>query len=219
MRFFQKYILLCAAFFISIQLSLAQEVETEQEFQTWTSFTLQKKLGKGLSLDIKPQLRFENTEIDKGLFDAGLQYKWNNFIKTKAIYRFGLENKTETNEISHRFALDLKGEREWNRWEGSLRLRMSTITDFEEEDNDGLNLRYRAKMAYNLPKTSLKPYISAELFQDLEAQQFSKVRYSTGASYKLFKHNYIGFRYSLDYYLLKYKNRHIISLNYKIKIK
>jgi len=78
-------------------------------------------------------------------------------------------------------------------------------------------LRYKAALGYDIKSCKLTPTISAELFHQLADNEMYKVRYKLAVDYKIFKNNYVGASYRLDYYLKKYENNHIFSIGYKLK--
>ncbi|MEO9964817.1 MAG: DUF2490 domain-containing protein [Reichenbachiella sp.] len=190
--------------------------QVENEFSSWYSFKLQKKLGSGWHLFINPEVRLDGLEVDKFLVESGVKYKINKYLSTKATYRFTADQKSDRTEYSHRIAFDLKGQTKLGNFEPEVRLRYTTITDFDEDPNNKY-LRYKAQLGYNIPKNKLTPYVSLEAFQELSENDLTKMRYSIGGDYKLKKNNYIGLSYKLDYFLDEYKNRHIIGINYKLK--
>ena len=78
-------------------------------------------------------------------------------------------------------------------------------------------MRYKASLDYNIPNSKITPFVAVEAFQKLSDADLYKMRYAAGFDYKLFKKNYIGVDYKFDYYQNEYKNRHILSVGYKIK--
>ncbi|MEP2026807.1 DUF2490 domain-containing protein [Reichenbachiella sp.] len=198
-------------------LAFGQDAQSiSNESASWYSFTVQKKLGAGWYLFINPEIRLKEWEVDKYLLETGIKYKINKYLSTTATYRFTADQKSDHLEYSHRLALDLKGQTKIGDFEPEIRLRYTGIADFEE-DPDTKYLRYKALLAYDIPKNKLTPYLAAEAFQGLTNDDFTKMRYSIGADYKLKKGNSIGLSYKLDYYLEEYKNKHIIGLKYKLK--
>lgn len=194
----------------------AQEVENE--VQTRTSVKASFKPVKKLKISISPELRFdEKFTLDKSLIEGEIEYKAMKFLTLGAAYRF-VANQRETKdaEYLHRFAYSATAKKDFNRFETSFRLRYSNYAD--EEEGEGTEfLRYKIACKYDIPKCKITPFVSAEMFQDLDASALHKMRYAAGANYKLFKKNSIGVSYKLDYYNKEYRNKHIISLGYKIK--
>lgn len=212
-----KIIILLAALLASSVILKAQNVVNE--FQGRTAIQLEYSPIKHLKLNISPELRFdENFSLDKYHIEAAASYKLSKLFVVGANYRF-IINPRETKETEYysRYAFFAKLKKKLGDFEPSLRLAYSNYAD-EDDDNADNYLRLKAAVEYDIPKCKFTPVISAEGFQNLTEKELSKMRYSAGVDYKLFKKNYIGVRYKLDYYRTEYKNRHIVSLEYKIKL-
>ncbi len=215
MRKLKKNIWLALGFLFLIPAVNAQEVTNEQ--QTRTEFELVFKPFKKTKLSFIPQLRFdEDFSLDKYLVETELEYNAFKFLEFGATYRFEVNPRdTKSTEYQHRFSLDATAKNDFNRFEAAFRLRYSNYADDDITDNEFL--RYKASLKYDIKKCKLTPMMAVEAFQQLDDGKLYKMRYTVGADYKLFKKNYIGLSYKFDYYKNEYKNKHIISLGYKIK--
>lgn len=136
--------------------------------------------------------------------------------------------------VRHRFNIDLGLSRSWGHFGFSLRERWqytyrpektATRYDFdnlhwEDKAVDGKAknvLRSRLQVKYDKPKCKWEPYASVELFN---AWNLQKVRYTAGLDWKLSKQHHVGLFY-------RYQNvsdddepnRHILGLNYQLKLK
>lgn len=194
-----------------------QAQEIENNFQTRTSAELSFEPLKKLKLNLIPELRFdENFALDKYLFEGEAVYKPVKFLSLGAIYRFGgnLRDNKDT-EYFNRFAFSAKAKKEFKRFEPAFRLRYTN--DADDEVNNEQFLRYKASLNYNIRKSKITPFVGVEAFQKLSDAELYKMRYTAGVDYKLFKKNYLGVSYKFDYYQKEYKNRHILSVGYKIK--
>ncbi|WP_075590210.1 DUF2490 domain-containing protein [Labilibacter marinus] len=208
--------LLFALFIFSGIATKAQEVENEM--QTRTSLKMSFKPAKKLKLSVTPELRFDDSFIlDKSLIEGELEYKPLKFLSLGAAYRFvANQRENKDTEYLHRFAYSATAKKDFSHFETSFRLRYSNYAD--EDSGEGTEfMRYKIACKYDIPKCKITPFVSAEMFQDLDASALHKMRYAAGANYKLFKKNSIGVSYKLDYYSKEYRNKHIISLGYKIK--
>lgn len=206
---------LIVTLFITGENVFAQEVTND--FETRTAVDLSFKPIKKLKLSLIPELRFdENFSLDEYLFEGEAEYKALNFLSFGAAYRFEVNPRdTKSTEYFHRYSFNTELEKELNRFETSFRLRYSNYAD--DEITDKSFLRYRAKLEYDIPKSKITPAVAVEAFHDLNENNLFKMRYTAGIDYKLFKNNYLGVDYKLDYYNNEYKNKHIISVGYKIK--
>ena len=207
--------LLFVAFLIVASESDAQEVENE--FQTRTLLDLCFKPFKKVKFTVSPELRFDdNFSLDKYLLEGEAEYKLSKLLSVATRFGFvgNLRNEKET-EYFGRYAFSTKFEKEFNRFEPSLRIMYSNYAD--DQVIDKKFLRYKVKLKYDIPNFKVNPFVSFQLFQGLNEGGLYKIRYAVGAEYKLFKKNYLGVSYKFDYYNKEYLNRHIFSINYKIK--
>ena len=207
--------ILLVALLAAASKSYAQE--TINELQTRTSLDLSFKPFKKVKFTLSPELRFdENFSLDKYLIEGEVEYKiWKPF-SVAARYGFvaNLRNKKNT-EYLGRYAFSAQIEKEFKHFEPSLQIMYSNYADDDVDDKNFL--RYKAGIKYDIPNCKITPFAAAQLFQDLNSGERYKARYAVGADYKINKKNYLGMSYKFDYYYTEYLNKHIISLNYKIK--
>jgi len=215
MRLFKKIRWLALGLLFLMPSARAQEVDNE--LRTRTELELVFKPIKKFKLSFMPQLRFdENFSLDKYLIESEVEYKALKFLELGATYRFIVNPRdTKDTEYYSRFAFSATAKKEFNRFESAFRLRYSNYADDEITDKEFL--RYKASLKYDIKKCKITPFMAVEAFQQLSDSKLYKMRYTVGADYKLFKKNYLGISYKFDYYKNEYKNRHIISLGYKIK--
>lgn len=214
-------ILILAAFlsallmFGLIKTTHAQAVENQYESRT--ALELSYKPIKNLKLSLIPEFRFdENFSLDKYLFEGEAEYKLWKFLEIGATYRFVVNPRdTKDTEYFNRYGFHTSAKKELGRFEPALRVKYSNYAD--DEITDKKFMRYKAEVEYDIKNFKLTPFVAAEAFQQLDDGGFYKMRYTAGFDYKLFKKNYLGARYKLDYYLKEYKNRHIFCVEYKIK--
>ncbi|MBQ3723533.1 MAG: DUF2490 domain-containing protein [Bacteroidales bacterium] len=88
--------------------------------------------------------------------------------------------------------------------------------DLGAKISDKWALRTRGKVAYAIPETRFKPYVSCELFT---TDKWEKTRYYLGTTCKLGEHS------TLDLFYLYYvmagvpnQERHVLGLGYAFKI-
>lgn len=206
-----------AALIISVITTTAIAQEISNEVQTRTELELAIKATKKLKLTISPQLRFdENFSLAKYHFEGGAQYKVHKLLSVGGKYRFIVNpRETKDTEYFNRYSFNATVKKDFDRFKPSFRLRYSNFADDEMSDENFL--RYKTSLKYDISKSKITPYIAAEAFQQLSANNLYKMRYSAGADYKLFKNNFLGLNYKLDYYTQEYRNRHIVSVGYKLK--
>lgn len=195
--------------------AIAQEVVND--FQSRANVEIGLKPIKHLKLSLIPELRFDETfSLDEYHIETEIEYEVLDFLSLGAAYRFTVNpRETKATEYLNRFALSATAKKEFGRLEPAFRLRYSNYAD--DEITDKRFLRYKASVKYDIANCKITPFVAAEAFQQLNDFQLYKMRYSFGLDYKLFKKNYIGLSYKLDYYKNELRNRHIVSIGYKIK--
>ena len=215
MRNFKKIYVLALGLLFLMPVVNAQEIDND--FQMRTELEVAFKPLKKVKLNFIPQLRFDdNFSLDKYLIETEVEYNAFKFLEFGATYRFVVNPRnTKSTEYNHRFAINATAKKDFKRFESKFRLRYSNYADDEISDKEFF--RYKASLKYDIKKCKITPYAAVEAFQQLNDGKLHKMRYTLGADYKLFKKNFLGLSYKLDYYKNEYKNRHIISLGYKIK--
>jgi len=214
-------ILILTAFLSMVMLfglrktTLAQEVENQ--YETRTELEVSYKPIKKLKLTLIPEFRFdENFSLDKYLFEGEAEYKVWKFLEYGATYRFVVNPRdTKETEYFHRFGFRTTVKKEFGRFQPSFRLMYSNYADDEIIDKEFM--RYKALLKYDIKNFKLTPFVATEAFQQFDGGGLYKMRYTAGFDYKLFKKNYLGASYKLDYYKKEYKNKHIFCIGYKIK--
>ncbi|WP_372755558.1 DUF2490 domain-containing protein [Labilibaculum sp.] len=198
----------------------AQDTETndvENDFESRTAFELNSKVAKNLKVSISPEFRFdENFSLDKYLLEGKASYEIIDHLSLGAGYRFYANKRdTKSTEYDNRFLLSVKYKNSIQRFEPSIK--MSYTNDSDDDSSSNL-LRYKGEVKYNIRKCKITPWIGAEAFHAVDDGDISKMRYFLGMDYKICKNNYIETSYKFDYFMNELKNKHIISIGYKIKL-
>ena len=186
------------------------------DFQTRTEVKLSLEPLDKFTLNLNPEVRWdESFGVSKYMLESGISYKPVKGLSLGASYRFIINPRTDkSTEYLHRFALYTSYKKKIKRFEPSLRVK---YTNYTEDITAGEFLRYRAKIEYDIKSCKITPAVSAEAFHDLSGSQIYKMRYGLGADYKLGKKSTLELGYMLDYYMLDYRNKHILTLGYKYK--
>ena len=159
----------------------------ENDFQTWSSFSLNKKIIKKTNLSIKQGVRFrENSSLYSKLFtDLKIKSKYNKHISYAVGYRY--INKWDIAlDISsqNRFYADVNYKNKLSkRFSYALRNRWQTQGDLFGYK---MTLRQKFGLDYNIKKTKLTPSISTEYFLNLE-DGINKLRSTIALGYPLAK--------------------------------
>lgn len=215
-----KLMLLTLIFCGASSISHAQEIENTNQYRIGLSMDWKMFDVKGLKFSLEPELRYgDGFSYERFQLESGIQYKTLGFLYFGASYRFIFEPSEEMTSAlgvdSHsRYSFHVGAKESFGRFTPSLRV---LYTNYNDEDyNDNRYLRYRAKVDYDIDNCKFTPNVYVEWFQDTNEGLLARVRYGAGVDYKVKKDRYLGLGYKLDYYTLKYKNRHIISLGYKV---
>lgn len=186
------------------------------DFQTRYELNLRLEPIKKLDLSLSPEVRLdESFEVSKYMLEARISYKPLKGLSLGGSYRFVINPRPDkATEYLHRFALFTSYKYSIKRFEPSLRIK---YTNYTEDASLGEFLRYRARLEYDIKGLKLTPMLSAEAFHDISGSQIYKMRYGFGAEYRFNKHNSLGLKYMLDYYMQDYYNKHIIKLGYTYK--
>jgi hypothetical protein len=197
-------------------LLIAQDVDKELEYRS--GIDLSYKLDKMWKISFVPEIRYDDSfSPDKYLFEGGLTYKPVKFLAFEGNYRYVVNPRTtKETEYFNQYALSLKGEKEFGRFNSELKIRYTN--DADDEITDEEFMRYKFLLDYNIPNCKFTPEIAMEVFQQLGNDGgMYKMRYVIGVNYKLFKNNYLEIAYKFDYHYTQLLNKHIVGLAYKIK--
>ncbi|MFA6618203.1 MAG: DUF2490 domain-containing protein [Candidatus Neomarinimicrobiota bacterium] len=177
--------------------------------------SLRVSLFKNVKFYLIPELRFNNNGLDESLTEAELKYSPLKNLDLGLSYRLTMDHKSnKPTEYIHRYSVFSAFEHEIGRFLPSLKIMFSNYNG----DNNLLNLlRYKANLEYDIPKLKVDPFLSAELFHQLENSTIYKIRYGLGADWRFIKDQSIGLSYKLDNYLNENKIKHIITLDYSYK--
>ncbi len=217
-KFWIKTLYISGAVLLIFSCEFSLNAQTvEKEWQTRIGAKASFDIIDNLTLEISPELRFDNEfKLDKYLLDGGLEYDLLKNLSAGVGYRL-LANKKNSGdtEYLHRYKFFAAYKAKIERWKPGFKLSYADYSDDEEEDSEFL--RPKVSLGYNIPKSKITPEIEVEYFYQIPSSDWYKVRYGFNLDYKINKRNYINLGYSLDYYLNEYFNRNIIEVCYKLK--
>ena len=211
------------------KFSKKTKLEGEVELRTRNDSKTLDRWNLGVSASHKP------TTWLKG--EVGYQWLYDNNRENITYNTSGSYNNWRPSYWGsrHRFHVGVTGSLDLGRFGFSLRERYqytyrpaatTTRYDFDNEWWEDTEvrakhkhvLRSRLKIDYNIPKSKLTPYVSAELFNDLS---LTKSRFTAGADYTLKKKHTFGvfYRYQVvnDNDDDNETNEHMIGLSYQFK--
>ena len=170
----------------------------ENDFQTWYSLSLQKKIIKKTSLTLKSGLRLrENSSLySKQFFDLKLKRRYNKRVFFASGYRYSTNwDKELQYSNNHRFYTDINYRNNFvKRLSYSIRNRWQTQGDM---DGYKMTLRQKLSVAYNIRKTKLSPSIATEYFLKLE-EGINKLRSTIALSHPITKNMELDLAYRIQ---------------------
>ena len=150
------------------------------------------------------------------MVEGKLTYEPFSFLDIAASYRINTEVKNKGNENYYRWAFDGQLQRDFNRFEGSVRGRVTNYTDSSEE-NPGTYFRPRTKLKYDIKNNKVEPYISYELFRNMTEAEWHKSRFDAGFTRDIGDLHRIGLYYRLHNYFDDKASVHILGIDYRLK--
>lgn len=196
----------------------------------WTELELSKEIVKNLKIELNPELRMlHDLKMDSYILEGGLSYKAMKYLTVAGYYRFEKEwdYKRKTGAFQgknsiNRLAFDVKSGFEFHRFNISGRIRYAKGLDSETNENE---IRYRAKVDYNIKGVKINPFASVELFDEKSVTEtekdaisgglkdINKIRYTAGLEYQLNKNNAFSVFYRLQDNRVKDVTSEIIGIS------
>lgn len=196
-------------------LFIANGQDVENEFQTRTSIGLSKEIIDDLTFEFSPELRWtDGISLDRYQLNAELEYKPIKHFYLSACYRFVAKDLKEDKEYLHRYQFNAIYKQKFKRWKPGIKV---SYCNYTEDNDNGAFLRYKAFVSYNIKKCKFSPEAAYEIIHQLDGNCIYKYRYKLGTDYKINKKISLSAAYKFDFYMLEYKNRHIIDLGMKYK--
>jgi hypothetical protein len=178
-------------------------IAQENDFQTWSSFSANKKIIKNTRLSVKTGLRLrENSSLYSKLFtDLKIKSKYNKHFSFAIGYRFSNDwNKQLELRQKNRFYSDIYYKDKYKkRFLFDARARLQIQGNIEEY---AATFRHKSALAYNIPKTKLEPSVALEYFLPFENMLIDKLRYTIGLSHPITKdlNAKIAYRIQKEFY-------------------
>ena len=170
----------------------------ENDFQSWYSLSLKKKLVKKIDLTLKSGVRYrENSSIlSKHFFDLKFRKKLNKRVSYATGYRLASNWDKELNlSKSHRFYFDLNYKNKlFKRFDYSIRNRLQNQGDI---NGYKMILRQKYLLSYNIRRTKLTPNLASEYFFNLY-DGVNKLRSTISISHPITKDLDFDFSYRIQ---------------------
>ena len=170
-------------------LAYAQEADYTTWAKTGVEYGLNGRLDLVGGLEWRTKDHLQTT--DRWGLDVGVKYALLSFLKVGGGYEIHYRNHgAEGWKFRHRYHADATLSARWMRLKFSLRERFQhTWNDVENE----LWLRSRFKLAYDIARSKVEPYVSVEMYNSLHRnEEFDvvRMRYRTGLSFPVFSENW-----------------------------
>ena len=210
-----KYAVWLAGLLITFQSSLhAQE---KDELATWINagFQYQVKPAFAVSAGLEWRTKDELDMTDRVGLDVGATYALLSFLKVGAGYEVHYRNREADGwKFRHRYHIDGTLSTSLQRIKFSLRERLQHTFD---ASSDEFRLRSRFKLAYDVPSSKLEPYVSVEMYNDLNRGRcfdIKRMRYRSGVVLPFFTRWEVDLFYCRQWEQDKQKNILGVSAEY-----
>ncbi len=201
---------------------------SQDDFGIWYGASAEHKLIGKLGLDLSGELRTNNnaSRIDEVFLEGGLSYKFNKYVSAGGAYRYTwFHETTDVYHGRHKWFVDVRGNLPLGDFDISGRIRFQERYKTYFEDNNDREpkstLRYKLKIAYNIPSFPVNPFIFSEIFCPVSSDKkrsVEKFRLAVGAEYKISKKQSVDAAYMFQRdYLPHITGINLITLSYNLK--
>ena len=174
--------------FLLLQVPTIRIAAQDVDNTTWAKLGVKYEVLPKLTLSSNLEWRTEDdlSMTDRWGLDVGGSYKMLSFLKIGAGYEVHYRNLEEAGwKFRHRYHVDGTLSHRIQRVKLSLRERFQHTFNAEEKE---FRLRSRLKVAYDIARCRLEPYVSVEMYNGLgrgEHFDVARMRYRTGLSFPL----------------------------------
>ncbi|MBI1977696.1 MAG: DUF2490 domain-containing protein [Candidatus Omnitrophica bacterium] len=218
------------AFVVLTSLFLSPLVWARDDFQYWSKYEISKELGPQFEVFYNPEFRLRDNASDFFYHEhrQGLRFKPSKYLTLSFNYLFARNQPQHGQPLwEHRGELDVTPKLDWGRLNFSVRgraeLRQVQGSSGEAEWRFRIQpgIAYRAKLL----GYQFKPYVSNDLYYDVERDAWNQNRLYLGVSFPLGK--FKGVRPSMDfYYMLRsqqnirddWNSNHIFGTKFSVRM-
>lgn len=181
---------ICLCVVLLVGMCIPAELWAQRpDFTTWLNLGAEYELRhSGFTLESGLEWRTEDRfrQTDRVGWNVDGSYKLLPWLKVGMGYELHLRNLDEEEwGFRHRYKLQATlSTRVWRRLKVSLREKFQHTLDGGEENE--LRLRTRLKLAYDVPRSGLEPYVSVEMYNGLargEHFDVTRMRYRGGLEF------------------------------------
>lgn len=227
-----KLILVALLMSTVIPSAIAQNQKNEEEstdLGASFAFELQKKLSTNLDISLEEELRLatNGSGFERNALTAGAGYSFlNKRMKVGLFYSYIYQYKEKGNQHRHRYYATLLYKQPLGRfelsWRGRIQGTYQKLKETSKKVNPSYVLRNKLEVTYNIRQSPWEPFLSAETSHSLNKKKDNglyRVRYLTGASYKINKMNSLSLFLRYDsYYKDEGPDLLGIGVGYKLKL-
>ncbi len=221
--FAKQYLLLLTLFLLAVSAKgqdiIHYDQVTSNDLRVRAGFEIKKELPRNIELEWSEELRMKDyvTTVDRINSSLSINYNGLNHFKFGAGYTFIAmwhNGKKSTDyekywDLRHRIHADVTGNIKYKRWKFSLRERfLATFRtddpDLLEKANPKLLLRSKVTAEYSIFGKPLKPYLSFEVSNTLNAPSYAQGNYidalrpEIGLKWRLTRRDALQFYYRFD---------------------
>lgn len=178
--------------------------QNNQDFLIWSGYKLKKTIAPGTSIRFRQEIRLRNnaSEVQKGLAEVEIRYKFNKYLSVGMSYRNSqIVQREFVFSSRHRMVTDLILKNKWKPVELSYRMRYQlNYRDIFTSENGRVPeqlLRHKFQAEIDLDKR-WAPYVATEFFniaQELPSINSVQNRFRFGIDYELNRNNSISVFY------------------------
>ena len=184
--------------FLLLLICTISSYSQQNDFQSWSSIRISKKVYKRTNFTVKEGIRFrENSSlISKNFTDLKISHRIKKTdFEVSVGYRFSNNFDLDfSSENIHRYYSDVISKYKYKRFKISFRDRVQY-----QGNTSGYSAFFRQKLdvSYNVRKTPFEPFLQFEFFVNMD-EEFEKLRYTIGFSHPIFKDLNADFFYRIQ---------------------
>ena len=177
------------------------------DFQTWQTVEIKKRLGPEWELFFMPEIRIRDdaSELFYHEFRQGIRFKPSKHLQLGVNYLFARNTNTAGKHRDEQTGeLDITPKTRWGAFDLSLRVRLALRTIDRSTGEQEYHMRFNPKVAYptKFAGHQVTPYVANDLFYDYTRDAFNQNRLFLGFAVPLGEHK--GVKTGLDlYYMLQ----------------
>ena len=201
------FLILASFFFCETPFARARD-----DFQYWSKYEVSKELGPKFEIFYNPEFRIRDHASDFFYHEhrQGLRFKPSKYLILSFNYLFARNQPTHGQPLwEHRGELDVTPQMSFGRFRFSVRGRTELRQVQGSSGEAEWRFRIQPTISYQVQMFGyqFKPYVSNDLFYDVERDAWNQNRLYLGVSFPLAKLG--GFRPRIDFYYMLQSQRSV----------